>query len=135
MPRVSYAFFLAAVLYGVIGMTLGLAMGASGDHRLSPVHAHINLLGWVGLSLMGGFYALAGEGGPRRLAWLNFIVTNLGLLIMAPLLGVLLLVGEARVIPIMAVGEGLLLLGMVIFAAAILVAASRPGPRATLIDG
>ena len=29
-----------------------------------PAHAHLNLLGWVTLSLMGGFYALSGKGAP-----------------------------------------------------------------------
>ena len=49
----SRRWFLAAVTYFVIGIGLGVYMGASGDHSLFPVHAHINLLGWVSMALIG----------------------------------------------------------------------------------
>jgi hypothetical protein len=51
-PRARNWFRLAA-LYFAAGVTLGVAMGASGDHSLMPVHAHINLLGWVSMALFG----------------------------------------------------------------------------------
>ena len=40
------------------GMMLGEYMGANNDFTLAPLHAHINLLGWVTLALFGTFYAL-----------------------------------------------------------------------------
>jgi hypothetical protein len=49
-------FLRLAVLYFVIGVGLGLFMAASEDHSMFPVHAHLNLLGWVSLSLFGLFY-------------------------------------------------------------------------------
>ena len=39
-------------------MGIGIAMAASGDHSVFPAHAHLNLLGWVSLFLMGVFYRL-----------------------------------------------------------------------------
>jgi len=39
------AWFRLAAAYFAVGVMLGVAMGASGDHSLFPVHAHINLLG------------------------------------------------------------------------------------------
>ena len=43
----------AAVVYLVLGVGLGIYMGASGDHVMVPVHAHFNLLGWASLAPLG----------------------------------------------------------------------------------
>jgi hypothetical protein len=49
----SRAWFRVAAVYFVVAVALGIAMGASRDHSLLAVHAHINLLGWVSMSLFG----------------------------------------------------------------------------------
>ncbi|KQY29679.1 hypothetical protein ASD21_04290 [Caulobacter sp. Root1455] len=126
----SYAFFLSAIVYGICGMVLGMVMGISQDHTLMPVHAHVNLLGWVSLAIMGGFYALAGDRRPPRLAWVNFALSNIGILLVGPLLAVLLVKGDMRVVPFMALGEVMLVTGMVVFGIAVLRTA-RTGPQAT----
>lgn len=125
MPKISLAFFGSAVLYALTGMGLGMYMGASGDHTLAPVHAHINLLGWTTLALMGTFYALAGERANRTLAWVNFAVSNLANLITLPLLA-LLMQGNTSVIPVMSAGEMMLVAGMALFGVSILVVARKP---------
>jgi hypothetical protein len=112
------------VLYALGGMLLGSVMGASNDHTFMPVHAHINLLGWASLAAMGAFYGIAGERAPAKLAWANFAVSNLGNLITLPLLA-MLLSGNTQVIPVMAVGEVLIVLGMAIFGLAVLTVARR----------
>lgn len=86
MPRVSVAFFTVAALCGLVGMAWGSQMGMSGDHSLSPVHAHLNLLGWVSLSIMGGFYALPGAPKGGATAWANLVLSSLGAVLMAVLL-------------------------------------------------
>ena len=48
--------FRIAVLFALIGMIVGLYMAASHNHALAPGHAHINLIGWVSLFLIGLFY-------------------------------------------------------------------------------
>ena len=40
-----------AVLYLIVGIGLGIAMGATENFTLRPVHAHLNLLGWTTLAL------------------------------------------------------------------------------------
>ncbi|MDO8380168.1 hypothetical protein [Phenylobacterium sp.] len=125
MSKISVAFFGAAVLYALLGMSLGMYMGATEDFTLSPVHAHINLLGWATLALMGTFYGLAGAQAPTRLAWTNFAVSNLGNLISLPLLAIMLK-GNRAYVPIMVGGEVLLVLGMAIFAVAVLSVARKP---------
>ena len=116
MPAVSKAFFTVGALCGLIGMVWGALMGASGDHSLYPAHAHLNLLGWVTLAIMGGYYALVGGGG--RLAWLNFWLSAAGAIIMAPMLAYLLADEPHRgptIGPLMMFPEVLVMAGMAVF--------------------
>jgi uncharacterized membrane protein len=55
MKASSFAF-PAAVLFAIAGMAWGMIMGISQDHSAMPAHAHLNLLGWVSLFLMGLYY-------------------------------------------------------------------------------
>lgn len=69
----SKAFQLVAIAYGLAGMAWGLQMGVSGDHEMMPAHAHLNLLGWVSLSIMAAFYrSAAGRTISARLRAANF---------------------------------------------------------------
>jgi hypothetical protein len=127
MPAVSKAFFIAGALCALVGMIWGTVMGASGDHSLSPAHAHLNLLGFVTLSIMGGFYALKGEGG--RLAWVNLALSAGGAVVMAPMLAYLLgnVAERGPVVgPLMMIPEGMCIAGLLVF----IVAIWRSRPRA-----
>lgn len=122
MPKVSLAFFTVAPIYGLVGMVWGIVMGASNDHLLAPAHAHLNLLGLVLMGIMGAFYALAGPRAPQRLAWSAFWLSNAGVLILIPTLAQLLradAAGAQRLIPIVAVGEVLAVLGLAAFLASV----------------
>jgi len=116
MPRVSLWFFAVAPVYVLIGMSLGIFMGASGDHSLYPAHAHMNLLGWVTLALFGTFYALARDAS-QKLAWTTFFLMNAGLVIMIPSLSMVLKFGELPqyVVPL-TISEFLAIGGMACFA-------------------
>lgn len=80
-PR-SRTWFRLAALYFAIGVMLGVAMGASGDHSLFTVHAHINLLGWVSMALFG----IIGTAHPSitegRVATAQFWIYNVGVPLM-----------------------------------------------------
>lgn len=125
MSRISIAFFATAVVYALAGMMLGIFMGSSGDHSAMPLHAHINLLGWASLAIMGAFYGIAGDRTPAKLAWANFAASNLGNLMT---LGVLSLIvqGKPPILPILIPGEILIVLGMVIFGVSVLMVGRRP---------
>lgn len=56
--KASSVSFQAAVLFVIAGMIWGLQMAISGNHAAFPAHAHLNLLGWVSLFMMGVFYHL-----------------------------------------------------------------------------
>ncbi len=116
MPRVSAAFFFLGGLLLLAGMSLGQYMGAHEDFTLAPVHAHINLLGWVTLALYGTFYALTRETYSPRLAWTNFALSAIGVLSMAPLLGIMLTSGDhATYGPLLGISGGFAMLGLLVF--------------------
>jgi hypothetical protein len=76
------AFLLTAIVYAIVGMTLGIYMGITGNFAPAPVHAHINLVGWVSLALFG----LAHRAFPRLrahgLATIQFWVAEAGALLL-----------------------------------------------------
>ena len=47
-------------------------MAASNDHSMKPVHAHLNLLGWVTLTLFGLFYRAVPIAAATTLAKVHF---------------------------------------------------------------
>ena len=129
MPRVSLAFFGAGVLCVLVGMAMGMWMGANQNFTLAPVHAHLNLLGFVALSIMGTFYALAGDRTPVRLAWVNLALSLSGVLIMTPMLAQVLS-GNTALGPMMIIPEVLAVAGMATFLAAIFIVWRRSGEAA-----
>ena len=130
MSRISITFFAAAVVYALGGMLLGMYMGGSNDHTMAPVHAHINLLAWASLALMGAFYGLAGDTAPARLAWANFGLSNVGNLMALPMVA-LIQAGKPPVVPVLLGGEVAIVAGMLLFGAAIItVARAAPAPAA-----
>lgn len=112
MSKLPLAFFSTGALCVVGGMIWGIIMAASGDHSMMPAHAHLNLMGWATLSLMGTFYALTGKSG--RLGWLNYILSTLGVVVSIPSLA-MLLAGNQAMEKGATAGAILALLGMLIF--------------------
>lgn len=115
MPRVSAAFFVTGGLFVLIGMLGGMWMGANEDFRLMPVHAHLNLVGWVTMALYGGFYALTAKTYSKRLAWTNYALSTIGVVIMIPMLAVFLLTHNTGLVPFMSAGEGITGMSLIVF--------------------
>ena len=125
MPRVSLAFFTVGALCGLTGMLWGVHMATTQNFTLSPAHAHLNLLGWVTLAIMGGFYVLVGDRVSSKLAWLNFALSASGVVVMTPMLAQLLL-GNTGIGPMMIIPEALVIGGMLTFIVAIVSVWRRP---------
>lgn len=89
MPKVALWFFAVAPIYVLVGMGLGIVMGATMDFSLAPAHAHLNLIGWVTMALYGTFYALC-PNAPPKLAWATFWLNNVAIVIMFPSLAMVL---------------------------------------------
>jgi hypothetical protein len=116
MSRLPLAFFSAAVLCALAGMVWGAIMGSSQDFTLAPAHAHLNLVGWASLALMGTFYQLSGKGG--RIGWINFALSTTGAVTMTPFIAMKLSGNNSAEIGII-VGSSLAILGMLTFLAVV----------------
>lgn len=117
-PRFSTAGIIwlkLSVVYLIIGISMGIAMGASQNFTLRPVHAHINLLGWTTMALAGLIYSVFPKAGESRLARLHFWLLNLALPVMMLALAMLLF-GQMAVAPVLALAEIAAALGIVAFA-------------------
>jgi hypothetical protein len=68
MRRVDLFFLLLGSVMLLAGVVLGVVMGATHDFQLSPVHAHVNLVGWASLALFGLTYRAYPAMGHSRLA-------------------------------------------------------------------
>jgi hypothetical protein len=96
----SVTWLRIAVVYFVVAVTLGIVMGASGDHSLMPVHAHINMLGWVCMTLfglIGHVYPATTQG---RMADIQFWLYNLTVPVLLAML-TLVLKGHPALEPIL----------------------------------
>lgn len=68
-----------AVVYLVIGMTLGIGMGMTHNFLFRSVHAHVNLLGWASLALAALVFHVFPETARTRLAAVWFWTYNISL--------------------------------------------------------
>jgi len=114
--RAGVIWLKLAVLYLILGISLGIAMGASQNFTLRPVHAHINLLGWTTMALAGLIYSVFPQAGASRLARVHFWLLNLALPVMMGALSMLLL-GHVAVAPVLAIAEIIGALAIIAFAA------------------
>jgi hypothetical protein len=105
-----------AITYLIIGVGLGIVMGATRNFTLTPVHAHINLLGWATMALAGLIYTVFPAAGNSRLAKFHFWLINLSMPVMIGALSMLLL-GNPGVEPVLAVSEIVAAASILCFAA------------------
>ncbi len=49
-------WMMIAAVYFVAGVSIDIYIGVSGDHSLSSVNTHINLLSWASFFLIGLIY-------------------------------------------------------------------------------
>lgn len=115
MTGLASRFFATALIYAVLGMTLGLIMGMSQDHSQLPTHAHLMLIGWVSFAIYGFFYhAFPGAAATRR-AHMHFWLTQASLVVL--IIGLFLIYGGfSTAEPIAAAGSVGLLASAVLFA-------------------
>ena len=113
-PR-ARAWLRLATLYFAVGVILGVVMGASGDHSLFPLHAHINLLGWVSMALFGLIGIVCPAVSVGRIATAQFWMHNLGVPVMLGSLAFKLKGVEAAE-PVIGVASIIVCLSVLLFA-------------------
>jgi len=80
-----------AGVYWIAGIALGLVMGATETFALAPVHAHMNLLGWVTLAIAALVFTIWPKTETTRLARAFFWIYNLSLPVMLLALALMLM--------------------------------------------
>lgn len=84
MKAVDSAYVVIGALWLLIGMILGIVMGASHNFQLMPLHAHINLVGFACHSIFGLVYrqwpAMKGSGLAPLQFWIFVLATPITLL-------------------------------------------------------
>jgi hypothetical protein len=108
-------FIKIAVIYLVLGVSVGLYMGMTQRFALTPVHAHLNLLGWASLALCGLVYAAFPAAAETRLAKVHFWLHTVGL---PPLLVslALMLSGNSALEPVVGILSMIVAAGILMFA-------------------
>lgn len=115
MPRLSEYYFRAAILFLIVGISIGIHMSISQNHNVIGAHAHINLLGWVTSAIFGAYYALNPAKAAGRLPMLQFAIYVLGVIVMGGSL-YLMLAGNTALEPVVAVSSLVTFAGVLLFA-------------------
>lgn len=104
-----------SAIYLLIGVLLGVFMGATGDHTLRSVHTHLNLFGWASLALMGLIYLAMPQLALTGLARVHVVLHHAGLLSM--MLGLAgKLYGYAGAEPLLGLGSVIAAVAIALFA-------------------
>ena len=112
MPNAAFLFITIAIIYGVIGMIVGIMMGVTEAFDYGDLHAHINLLGWASMAVFGLVYRAYPEMAKSRMTLIHFWVANCGLIVF--LVGIYFVLTTGS--PALAIiGSLLVLAGMFIF--------------------
>lgn len=111
----KFCFLLASITI-VIGMGLGLYMALAQDHQLGPVHAHLNVIGWLSLFMLGLYYRVHPA---ARGTWVTLQVATMtaGYILMTANLAGLLLSGNGIFLAGAFAGSALLIASMLMLVA------------------
>jgi len=114
--RISHTFLRLAVVCGVVGMGCGVGMGISQDFTLAPAHAHLNLLGWVSMTLYALFYERFPLAARSRVAVAHLALNAVGVVVQVGGLA-LVVSGRHWAAPLLAAGASAVMASMLLFAA------------------
>ncbi len=84
MNSIATRFFATGAIFALCGMVWGIQMAATDDHLLAPAHGHLNLIGFVAMSVMGAYYAVSQQAAVTKLARIHYWLMLLTVLVFAP---------------------------------------------------
>jgi hypothetical protein len=110
---ISSLLLRVSTLLLLCGMMLGIVMGIREDFTLAPAHAHLNLIGFVLMFLVGLYYRIVPAAGADPLAKIQASLHILGAIVL-PIGIALVLTGGTGLVVI--VGSLIVLAAMALFA-------------------
>ena len=115
--NISRGFLIIGCLYLIVGISFGIMMGGSGDTTMTPVHAHLNLLGFVLMSIFGLVYRSFPAMAHNMLARVHFWLHQAGVLVLLAMLFLLLSgrIAETAMVPIAPLAELAIMVGLLCF--------------------
>lgn len=114
--RIGVIWFRIAIVYLIVGITIGIMMGVTQQFTMRPVHAHLNLVGWATGAIAGLLYLFFPHAAASKLGKAHFVLHNVGVPVMMASLA-LVLTGNTAVIPALIVGELATAAGVLAFTA------------------
>jgi len=123
MKRIDSIYVAIGILYLVAGMVFGIVMGTRQDFQLSPVHAHLNLVGFVSHCVFGLVHRVWPALRAGTIASLQFWLFVIGTPLFVAGIAVSILGGT---ILLAVIGSTLALLGALLFLIMILRTAFAP---------
>jgi hypothetical protein len=125
MRGVARAFFASAVVYGILGLLLGLDMAMRQNHGELVTHAHIMVTGWVSFAIFAFFYFHFDAAVPRWLALAHAWLAQVSVAVMVAGLW-LFYGGQTQFEPLAGIGAIGYVVSFVIFAVAAFLAMRAP---------
>lgn len=113
IPRL---LLVAAAIYFLVAIALGMYMGIAHDDRLRHVHVHINLLGWVSLAIISLIYLALPRLQNGWVPLVHFWLHNIGLLLFMGGITYIQLTGDRFIAPV-GMGTSMLTLGILLWSA------------------
>jgi hypothetical protein len=123
--RMARIWIRLSVVYLMAGVGMGMYMAANKAFQYAPVHAHVNLLGWVTMALAGLIYDRWPQAGGSRLGLAHFFLHNLGLPVAMVSLFILI-GGNNSIMPLLTAGEIVAALGLALFTANLQLTLRKP---------
>lgn len=121
---VGNLFLRTSVVFLLIGVALGMYMGATETFTQAPTHAHINLVGGVWMFLAGLFYN-AHPHLSKKLTLSHYVLAVIGLLVFIP--GIWGAQIQAKwFVPVIGIGSALTALQILFFAINVFIATGKP---------
>ena len=80
MRSIPTLFFATGAFFALCGMLWGIEMAITQDHALSPAHGHLNLVGFVAMSIFGTYYALTPQAAASTLAHFHYLLMVLAVI-------------------------------------------------------
>ena len=107
-------FMRTGIVLLLVGIVMGMAMGAREDFTYAPVHAHLNLVGGVLMMVAGLFYNARPDLAGRRMA-AHYVTHALGAVLLP--LGIYgSISGQSWAGPVVGTGSLLTLVALILFA-------------------